>query len=324
MTSPSHPALDPRLVRRASQWWVDLQSEGATASLRQACLDWREANPEHERAWQRVQAVTGRLRGVPEPLVQATLLTPRQVNRRQAIKTLLLLAGVTGAGVATIRLAPWVDWRADESTRIGESRHVTLPDGSQIVLNSDTAIDVRYDATERRLVLLRGEILVTTATDVAPDARAFLVDTAHGTLRALGTRFLVRQDRDDSELQVYEGAVEIRATRSDSTAEVVYAGSRVRFDDMRVRRLGPAEETSASWTRGMLVVTAMPLRQFLRELSRYRRGHLGCEDQIASLRVSGTFPLADTDRVLHALEYELPVDVHRYTNYWLTLRARPS
>ena len=323
MTPPPHPALDPRLVRRASQWWVELQSDG-TASLRQACLNWRKANPEHERAWQRVQAVTGQLRGVPEPLVQATLLTPRQASRRQAIKTLLLLTGVTGAGIATIRLAPWVDWRADESTRIGESRHVTLPDGSQVVLNTDTAIDLRYDTTERRLVLLRGEILVTTAADVAPDARAFLVDTAHGTLRALGTRFLVRQDRDDSELQVYEGAVEIRATRSDSAAEVVHAGSRVRFDDMHVTPSGSAQETSATWTRGMLVVTEMPLRQFLRELSRYRRGHLGCDDQIASLRVSGTFPLADTDRVLRALEYELPVDVHRYTNYWLTLRGRSS
>ncbi|CAM3945684.1 Histidine kinase [Bordetella tumbae] len=324
MTSSPHSTLDPRLVRQASQWWVDLQSDGATASLRQACLEWRKANPEHERAWQRVQAVTGQLHGVPEPLIQATLLTPRRTNRRQAIKTLLLLAGVTGAGIATVRLAPWVDWRADESTRIGESRHVTLPDGSRLVLNTGTAINVRYDANERRVVLLHGEILVTTAADAAPHGRAFLVETAHGTLRALGTRFLVRQDGDDSELQVYEGAVEVRATRNDSVAQVIHAGFRVRFDDMRITPAGPAQETSATWTRGMLVATEMPLRQFLQELSRYRRGHLGCEDEIASLPVSGTFPLADTDRILRALEYELPVDVRRYTNYWVTLRARPS
>ncbi|CAM3947459.1 FecR domain-containing protein [Bordetella muralis] len=324
MTSSSHSALDPRLVRRASQWWVDLQSEGAPASLRQACLEWRRANPEHERAWQRVQAVTGQLHDVPEPLLQATLLTPQGTGRRQAIKTLLLLAGVTGAGIATVRLAPWVDWRADESTRIGESRHLTLPDGSKVVLNTGTAINVRYDSNERRLVLLHGEILVTTTADVAPRARAFLVETAHGTLRALGTRFLVRQDGGDSELQVYEGAVEIRATRTDSVAEVVHAGFRARFDGMHVIPAGPAQDTSASWARGMLVATQMPLRQFLHELSRYRRGHLGCEDEIASLLVSGTFPLADTDRILRALEYELPVDVRRYTNYWVTLRARPS
>ncbi|OZI50813.1 FecR domain-containing protein [Bordetella genomosp. 4] len=324
MTSSPNSVLDPRLVRQASQWWVDLQSEGATASLRQACLEWRKANPEHERAWQRVQAVTGRLHGVPEPLIQATLLTPRRTNRRQAIKTLLLLAGVTGAGITTVRLAPWTDWSADESTRIGESRDVTLPDGTSVVLNTGTAINVRYDANERRVVLLHGEILVTTAADTGPHRRTFLVETAHGTLRALGTRFLVRQDGDDSELQVYEGAVEVRAARNDSVAEVIHAGFRVRFDDMRVTAAGPAQETSATWARGMLVATEMPLRQFLEELSRYRRGHLGCDDEIASLPVSGTFPLADTDRILRALEYELPVDVRRYTNYWVTLRARAS
>ncbi|MCD0501596.1 FecR domain-containing protein [Bordetella petrii] len=324
MASTPCPALDPGLVRRASQWWVDLQSESATASLRQACLDWRQADPEHERAWQRVQQVTGQLHGVPEPLIQATLLTPRRAGRRQAIKTLLLLAGVTGTGAATIGLAPWTDWRADESTRVGEIRRIRLPDGSLVVLNTHTAVDIRYGAAERRLVLLRGEMLVTTAADALPEARPFLVDTAHGTLRALGTRFLVRQHGDDSELQVYEGAVEVRTTRNGSAAEVVHAGFRVRFDGTRAAPAGPAQETSATWTRNMLVATAMPLRQFLHELARYRRGHLGCEDEIAELQVSGTFPLGDTDRVLRALEYELPVDVHRYTNYWLTLRARRS
>jgi transmembrane sensor len=42
---------------------------------------------------------------------------------------------------------------------------------------------------------------------------------------------------------------------------------------------------------------------------------------VAALRVTGVFPLRDTDRALRNLELALPVAVVRRTGYWVTVRA---
>ena len=66
----------------------------------------------------------------------------------------------------------------------------------------------------------------------------------------------------------------------------------------------------------------MPLGQFLDELARHRPGVLRCDPTVAELPLTGVFPLADTDRVLAALQQSLPVDVQRVTRYWVTVRPR--
>jgi transmembrane sensor len=71
----------------------------------------------------------------------------------------------------------------------------------------------------------------------------------------------------------------------------------------------------------MLVASGMRLDHFLAELGRHRPGHIGCEPAIAHLRVSGTYPLASTHRVLDLLRTTLPVDIHLFTPWWVTVRA---
>ena len=57
------------------------------------------------------------------------------------------------------------------------------------------------------------------------------------------------------------------------------------------------------------------------ELGRYRTGHLACDSAVASLRVSGAFPVADTEQALAVLARSLPVRVRRLTRYWVTVGA---
>ncbi|WP_261014827.1 FecR family protein, partial [Streptococcus mitis] len=82
-----------------------------------------------------------------------------------------------------------------------------LADGTHIWLNALSAMDVRFDAQQRLLHLRFGEVLIDTAKDLQ---RPFLVDTAHGHLRALGTRFSVLHGEDNTTLNVFDGRVEVR------------------------------------------------------------------------------------------------------------------
>ncbi len=314
------------VARQAVEWLVELQSDEASDATRAALQQWRASHPEHERAWQHIAAVNARWRGaaVPSPLSHAALLdTPaapaRPLPRRAAAKTLAALLCAGGGAWLAQQQAPWREWRADARTGTGQRRSVVLADGGTVWLNSGSALDVRFSASERRLRLVGGEILVTSGKD--PAARPFIVETAEGELQALGTRFAVRQHGGASRVDVFEGAVAIRPRNAmQAPLRILRAGQQARFSADAVAPAGVADDDSVAWADGMLVASGMRLADFLAELGRHRPGRLGCDSAIADLRVSGSYPLADTGRILDTLRTTLPVEIDFLTRYWVTLR----
>ena len=76
--------------------------------------------------------------------------------------------------------------RSDFSTGTGETKSLTLADGSHVELNARSAIALHYDAGQRRVMLLAGEGWFEVSRD---PARPFVVEAAGGTATALGTAF---------------------------------------------------------------------------------------------------------------------------------------
>ena len=72
----------------------------------------------------------------------------------------------------------------------------------------------------------------------------------------------------------------------------------------------------------MLVVDNVRLADLVATLGQYRSGHLGVADEVADLRVSGSFPLTNTDLALASLQPVLPVKIERHTPWWVTVSPR--
>ncbi|MDH2432724.1 FecR domain-containing protein [Pokkaliibacter sp. MBI-7] len=319
--------IAPHIARQAVQWWVDLQADDLTVELEQRLQQWRDADSEHERAWQRIESIHGRWQQVPGRLARATLLPlqeqSRALSRRQAVKLLTNLLIVGGSGWMLWQGTPWQDVIADYHTAPGEQRQVELEDGSLLWLNTNTSVAVQYSDSERRLRLYRGEVLLESAHQryQRVDPRPLRVRTEQGTVEALGTRFRVYQQQDETEVAVLDGAVAIEPVQDGSRRTVLQAGQQTRFSRFSSDDPQPREDSRDAWLNGMLVARNQRLDQFLAELARYRRGHLGCDDGVAALRVSGTYPLRDTDAILAAIEALLPVRQQRLTRYWINLAA---
>ncbi|WP_313388742.1 FecR family protein, partial [Achromobacter aegrifaciens] len=222
--------------------------------------------------------------------------------------------GAGAAGLAAQRL-PWQAYAADYRSAVGERREITLADGTRLVLNGDSAVDMEYTADTRRLVLRRGEIYVQTGHGPAAAGRPFFVATAFGDVQALGTRFTVEQQRDRIRVGVYEGAVEIQPFR----------GRPLRLDAGQSAAAEPmpdALQQAPAWLRGQLVAERLRLADFLEQVGRYRRGVIRCDPRVADLIVSGVYALDDTDRILASLARALPLRVSRYTSYWVVVEPR--
>lgn len=300
-------------LQAAAEWYAELREADVGSPVHASHRDWLNRDPEHRRAWARVEKLNARLDGAPAEMVRPTLGRARAA-RQQALK-LLMVVVTTGS-----LLGGWLqtDWHqrltADHYTATGEREEVRLADGSLLELNTDSAVDVHFDDRYRRVHLKRGEIQVTTAPDDA--GRPFIVTTGQGRIRALGTRFLVRSNDDSSRVSVLEHAVAIRPAAAPEPAIRIGAGYRTRFTG---RQVGPAEPITghpAAWTRGQLIVSDWPLGRFLDELARYHEGILSYDAAAAGLRISGAFYLDDTNAVLDNLAATLPVSIRRYTPYW--------
>lgn len=337
VAATSAPALDRSVARQAAQWLVRLHDEHVSAADLGACARWRAAHPDHERAWQRAEHIGRKLDSLPNGIALQSLGRSNRVERRAVLKTLLLLMTLP-AGYATYRTLPWEQWSADLRTPAGERRTVTLADGSELILNTNSAVDVRFDTEQRLVILHAGEILIQTARDplvqtaaaagaatAAAAGRPFIVRTKQGNIRALGTRFIVSAADTHPQLgpatsvTVLEHAVEIRPAINAGRARVIEAGRQVSFTASAIAAPEAADLYAAAWVEGRLVVNAMRLDDFLAHLSRYRRGLLRCEPQTAGLRISGAFRLDNIDGILDALPDTLPVAVLYRSRYWVTV-----
>lgn len=309
-----------QVLDEAISWQLRLGSGESRPDDEAAFARWHSAHSEHARAWSQLGMLDRSLAGAaPKAARNALLRSPgesrRKVRRLAGTGLSLLLVGALALGVGN-RYMPVRYAFSDLVTATGEQRELRLPDNTLLKLNSRTAVDVRFDAQQRRIVLLSGEILVETAHG---DSRPFIVETDEGRLRALGTRFLVERDDGDSTLlSVLQSAVAARPEQLPDE-RVINQGQQVR---VRADGFGAVEANSATadaWTHGMLVVDNVRLADLLAALGQYRSGYLGVDDQVADLRVTGSFPLTDTDLALSSLVPALPVKVERHTPWWVTV-----
>jgi transmembrane sensor len=316
------PAIDQSIVQEAARWMARLWSEHASEADHAACAQWRQQRAEHELAWQRLLIMEQKLLSIPDPAARKTLHTAapkRAVNRRKALQMLGLLVAVGGAVQVVRRSDTWRLLSADYASAVGEIREIVLPDGTQVVLNTNSAIDIDFNGTQRRILLRAGEILVTTAKDTAPAHRPLSVHGRDGAVYALGTRFIVRQDAHQTDVAVLQGAVEICPALAPTLRLRLDAGQRADFSQRAIGTPGEIPENLASWSRGVLVAEQMPLADFLAAVGRYRSGMLRFAPELGDMKVSGVFSLRDTDRALLNLTLALPVQLSYRTRYWVTV-----
>lgn len=306
-----------QIIQQAANWLTRLHDEDVTEADRHAFDAWCQADPRHAVAIERMRGLWGSLDTLPAKPARMALnraFTPQRSR------------GVQVTGVLGVVLCAWLGlqhlpvWMADQRTGVGERRQVVLEDGSRLQLNSNSAVDVKFDGHQRVIELLQGELWV----DVAKDAqRPFVVRTDQGTATALGTRYLVKRVENGTTLvTVIESTVAVKGDTSEGVK--VAAGQRSILDHGQAQApqaIGNSDPDA--WTRGLLKVNDQPLDEVLQSLASYRHGLVRFDPQaLKNLRVSGVFKLDDTTAALAALADNLPIQVEYFTDLLVVVKPR--
>lgn len=316
--------IDSQIADQAADWLTLVMSDEMTQDAWTRLQTWRQTSPDHERAWSHIEAVTGRFRVMDAGASYKTLSPYADLGSpaRRKLLGLLIWGGAIGvAGSFASRTQEWRTAVADLRTETGEQRSFTLPDGTRILLNTASAIDIEFSDRVRLVRLLTGEISIMTGHTTASAELPFVVETTQGRIRALGTRFTVRQEADTTVVAVEESAVQITPIDAPQSRATLYQHQRASFTHNSIGETLTLNDQDVAWTRGQIIADNIRLADFLDELARYRPGIVRCDSVAALLRFSGVFPLHDTDAILNTLPTVLPVSVRQFTRYWVSVDA---
>jgi len=296
-TGPEHSAKQSA-ADEARRWVVKLDELTPMESKRlerwlKESEENRQAIAVARREWQSLEFLTQLRNGrVGDPWV-AKRRVRRNRNRRYALP-LAAAAAVTAMAIAIgWSLLPDSGYVAEYYTAVGEQQEVSLPDGSSIILNTDTRLNVQYSDEQRNIFLDAGEAHFEVAHDAS---RPFVVITDMGAVRAVGTAFTVYVHEEQAEVTVTDGIVEISNAPENLIAALPPA-------ELPESRAGPVQtlakgynatlsdtiesvaevdtevlERKLSWQYGMLEFVNTPLGDVIDEIGRYTSRTLVIED----------------------------------------------
>lgn len=316
-------------MEQAIDWMVCLDSDRATARDRQRFAQWLAASAAHASAWEHLQArvqcadvqpAIAQLRGgglAARAGVQALAVPVPTVARRRALHgglAALLLS--VGAGWLLHRQTPLATLSADLRSGTGERARHALPDGSTLTLDARSAVDILFSDTQRLLRLRAGAVIVAVAPWQGPGLRPFVVQSAQGSVQALGTRYMVRQEDERTLVHVMEHSVRI-TTRS-GRRHTLQEGATAYFSASEITPVDAPPWAPAAWEGGVVQVRDQPLGVVIDALRPYQPGLIRLSAAAARLRVFGRFSLDRPERVLQDLVDTQPISVVRWSD-WLTL-----
>lgn len=376
-----HATRNEALRETAASWYDRLDRDKVSDETKTAFALWLAESPEHLAAFQELDRTWYTLKSVahaPQILAlrheTALRLTRRTSSRIRplmwATAVVAIILGLSLVGWSTILTGDPGSFRklldvfhthgdGPYSTRTGERLTVTLKDGSQLTLDTQTELEVAFTQAERVVHIARGQALFEVAKD---HGRPFVVTAYNRRFVAVGTAFDVRLDGAQINVTMIEGTVRVeRATDARATADptpvatpaatrstgsnqkasiahtesdppanptpvvtILTAGEQLTVDNESEDHVRPADpERVISWSRGRVIFENTRLADAVAEINRYSDTKIKLTDPaLADLRLSGGFSTGRPTVFVEAITTYYPIQIAKADDHAIILTAR--
>jgi transmembrane sensor len=328
-----HPAIEAE----ARAWVIRMDGVRPAEQDINEFREWLNRSPLHKREFKRMADIWVGMDDLSERFF--SLMEPDMDTREEGDKKFYLkpvFASVI-AVIAVVSILAGIyfthesrrtsEYSVDYATITGEIKDVSLPDGSEIQLNTRSKVNVDYETEVRNVYLLEGEAHFKVAHN--PD-KPFIVYAGKYSVKAVGTAFNVYLKGNSLDLTVTHGRVEVSLLKKavlpgrkpvlpqgDNLQSLVpfVEGQHVVMDKEieLVQKLSPGDiEKKLSWRDGLLVFDAEKLKDVVSRINRYIPTKIVISDPtIANIKFGGHFKVGEIDSILSALEEQFGIRVER-------------
>lgn len=324
--STATPASDTARLNRlhqASEWVLRIDNPARTEDDISEWLRWCDEDPENLVAFEALQGDWRDLgmlkvdptatKAVPSLEAAASRRSTHAVSRLKLTATIALAACLALIAVTLflLRHEPGLSTPRQQLAAVETKRAATLPDGSRVILSTQTSIDVDFNGSKRNLDLSVGEAYFKVKHD---RHHPFTVHAGDISVTALGTAFDVQRTVDTVTVTVEQGTVEIAGDvfakkglpttwRAEAGYQLIYASQG------RTAMIANVDtSTTLEWRGGELAYVWEPLGAVIEDLNRYSEHKIIIKDPaIAGLRFTGTVFTAAAADWLQAIQQAYPV-----------------
>lgn len=299
--------ISPATKAEAATWLARMHADDRSEADASAFRAWLDQRPEHARAFEAVTNLWDltdglRTEGVPQ-------------TRRVFVKRRTVLAAFGSMAAAGAGFAVWQQAYAGVyETGIGEQKRITLSDGTEVFLDTDTRIRERYSASLREVDLERGR----ADFRVKPDRRRpFVIETGGPRILADRTMLDVRRDGERVSVVLLDGRAAVLAAAPASVPRLTLArGERAILTANAPARVDrPNLVPLTAWQAGQAIFESDTLAEAAAEMNRYSTLKLVVDDPlVARLKLSGVYRVGDNDAFAHSVSQLLPVTIERYAD----------
>jgi transmembrane sensor len=245
-----------------------------------------------EGAWSR----TERLNAVHLPM-RTSKASKTQSHQKSSRWFAAIAAVVVIAIVGGVSLLGEKSRNDTYATSVGERKTLTLADGSQIELNTNTVLQIGLGKNQRSVRLEKGEAFFQIKHD---PLRPFKVAVAGRLVTDLGTKFSVREKDERVLVSLVEGRALFQTAETNGRAMVLlpgYVAVATKDEIVLTKHRQSDLANQLSWRNGTLAFDNTTLGQAAEEFNRYNRTQLIISDPaVAKIPVGGKFPVNGVDR----------------------------
>ncbi|HLY06316.1 MAG TPA: FecR domain-containing protein [Rhizomicrobium sp.] len=299
----------PETKAEAAAWLVRLHADNRSEADERAFRLWIAAKPENARAFEAVTTLWDTADGL-----RAVMSKP--ARGRFPLRRRTLLAGGAALAAASAAFAVWdVAYAGVFETDVGEQKHVTLSDGTEAFLDTDTRIRERYSAALRIVELERGR----ADFRVKPDShRPFVVEALEHRILADRTTLDVRRDGSRVSIVLLQGQATVLAKPQAAAQRVILTrGERaILAPDIVLHIDRPNLTPLIAWQSGQAIFESNTLAAAVAEMNRYSTVRLVADDPlVARMKLSGVYRVGDNEAFAHSVSQLLPVTIERYPDH---------
>lgn len=293
---------------RAADWVIAKREHEWTDALQAELNAWLAQSPAHLVAYLRIDSAWSRADRLNALRPSAA---PPDTGR---IRPLLVRVATVFAALLVVGVvaSPFVHLGNDAktySTALGGHTTITLNDGSQVELNTDTVVRISDKKDERRVWLDRGEAYFDVRHD---PAHPFLLSIGDHRVVDVGTKFTARRDALQTRIAIAEGSVRFEPAASGKQLTLVRGDVLVATPQTVSVSKESAEDVAVTlgWRSGVVTFRHSTLADAAAEINRYGAKRIVVADSAArNMKISGTFPIRNATLFAHLVSVGLGLRV---------------
>jgi transmembrane sensor len=309
----------------AAEWLARLGARSISTDTVRAFRDWRD-DPANDAAYEEAEAfweASGEHAADPGLVAMtAEALARGQPAHRHWYRRQAYLWSTAAASIAIAGLAVAFAVTAPRSYATGrnDQQVVQLDDGTKVHLNVDSKVEVRFSKGARHIRLARGEAFFEVTHDAL---RPFIVEADQTRVRAIGTKFDVRDRGRDVQVTLLEGQVRVQQD-AQPASWTLSPNERLVVPDRGAVKKAPIDAVqTVSWTTGRLTFKETSLGDAVAEVNRYSKTRIVLEgDDLSHRLLDGYFDVGDTASFVRGVSLALDLQATGPTDGVITLRER--